>query len=232
MRSAMTSGSSSTRSPARTPWGSVSAPSRPGLGMQPGPGVGGLEGLQALGQQGADDAGQHVAGAGRGQLGRPLHDHPRLPRGRGDDGRRALEQHHLAGGRRRPARGGQMAHAPASATGSPSSAANSPSVRRQHQARPAPQRPGLPGEGEQPVGVEHSGHRALQHHPPHGRHRGRVAAQARARPPGRPGARRPTTASTGPASSRTSPAPISCSTASTSRLRTPSAAPAGISRRT
>ena len=88
------------------------------------PAGGRLERRRPRGEQRADDAAQHVAGAGGGQAGVAVDDDAHLAVGRGDDGRRALEQHDRAGARRPgrgPRRGGRRrAGAPASRSNSPS----------------------------------------------------------------------------------------------------------------
>src|ERR1700761_6191000 len=60
--------------------------------VQVGGGGSGVPGLHALRQQAADDAGQHVAGAGGGQVGGGGEVDRGLAVGRGDDGVGAFQQ--------------------------------------------------------------------------------------------------------------------------------------------
>ena len=133
-----TSGRASTRSPATSPVGGPDG-ERPRRAIHA-PAAAASERIETGREQGADDARQHVAGAGGGQAGVAVGDDQHVAAGRGDDGGRTLEQHDARAGRR-PAGGRPASRSAAGAL--PGEQPVLAVVRREHGGRRAPvQRPG------------------------------------------------------------------------------------------
>ena len=132
------------------------APSRAASAWIHGAGGRRVEGGHAGGQQGAEDAGQDVAGAGRRQPGVAGRHDADLAAGLGDDRRRTLEHTTApvsAASRRAAAKRSAPGRRPASRPNSPSCG-----VRTVGIVAPAQQRcraVGVPGHGEQAVAVDH-----------------------------------------------------------------------------